>query len=148
MPGVRFSSRALSYPGGSVETTMSYAQTLLDLVKILEFPQAQQLVKFLTELKEAHPELDLEIPEAPRLRIRGVVQTCSACPSQWEALTEDTEDSKFVYIRYRHSYLSIEVDDVLWYGQTHPEEPYDGCITLDRVCELTGLMVLPPKETS
>lgn len=36
----------------------------------------------------------------------SVVCTCSACPSQWEAKTKDGE---YVYIRYRHGYLSVEV---------------------------------------
>ena len=35
-------------------------------------------------------------------------QTCGACPSQWDAYTEDNE---YVYIRFRHGTLSIEIDE-------------------------------------
>lgn len=42
--------------------------------------------------------------------LRNLRQTCYACPSQWEALTED---GQFVYIRYRWGQLTLGVGDTL-----------------------------------
>lgn len=38
---------------------------------------------------------------------RGLVQTCHACPSQWDATTPD---GKRVYIRYRWGFLTVDID--------------------------------------
>lgn len=47
------------------------------------------------------------------MKIKNLVQTCGACPSQWEA---STEDNRPIYIRYRWGYLEIHIgkpgDDV------------------------------------
>jgi hypothetical protein len=40
-------------------------------------------------------------------KIVQLIQTCSACPSQWEGKTADGQQ---VYIRYRWGHLSIGVD--------------------------------------
>ena len=40
------------------------------------------------------------------MKIENLVCTCEACPSQWEA---NTDDGRGVYIRYRWGYLSIYV---------------------------------------
>ena len=42
------------------------------------------------------------------MEIKNLVQTCSACPSQWEG---KTTDNRAVYVRYRWGYLSISVSD-------------------------------------
>lgn len=42
------------------------------------------------------------------MEITNLVQTCGACPSQWEALTDD---GRGVYVRYRWGYLSICVSN-------------------------------------
>ena len=39
------------------------------------------------------------------LKLVKLVQTCTACPSQWDAWDED---GNYVYIRYRHGHLSVE----------------------------------------
>jgi len=41
------------------------------------------------------------------MKLKGLTQTCGACPSQWEART--INDDRPVYIRYRHGRLSIRV---------------------------------------
>lgn len=38
--------------------------------------------------------------------ITDLVQTCGACPSQWEFTTDDFREA---YVRYRHGYLSVRV---------------------------------------
>ncbi len=43
-----------------------------------------------------------------------LVQTCEACPSQWEGYTDENEK---VYIRYRWGYLSVEIDDKEIFGK-------------------------------
>jgi len=43
------------------------------------------------------------------VKIKDLIQTCSACPSQWEARTET--DNRPVYIRFRWGYLSIRVGE-------------------------------------
>ncbi|MEV6201523.1 hypothetical protein AB0M64_16340 [Streptomyces sp. NPDC051771] len=55
----------------------------------------------------------------PRMRaaesrkLTRVVQTCSACPSQWDAWTAD---GQYLYLRYRHGEGSVE-----W----HPRPDFD-----------------------
>lgn len=41
------------------------------------------------------------------LTLAKVIQTCAACPSQWDAWTED---GTYVYLRYRHGLGTVEVD--------------------------------------
>ena len=38
-----------------------------------------------------------------------LIQTCSACPSQWEGYIDEKEP---VYIRFRYGYLSIRMGEV------------------------------------
>jgi len=40
------------------------------------------------------------------MEIKNLIQTCEACPSQWEA---QTIDNRGVYVRYRWGYLSINI---------------------------------------
>lgn len=42
------------------------------------------------------------------IKISSINQTCGACPSQWDA---ETTDGQSVYIRVRHGYLNLDVDD-------------------------------------
>ena len=43
------------------------------------------------------------------INVASITRTTSACPAQWEGLTDDGKD---VYVRYRSGWLSIEVGDV------------------------------------
>lgn len=38
------------------------------------------------------------------MKLKELIQTCTACPSQWEGRTEDDFP---IYVRYRWGYLSI-----------------------------------------
>ena len=42
----------------------------------------------------------------PVLKIVSLEQTCSACPSQWDA---QTSDGRYVYIRYRWGMLRVDL---------------------------------------
>ena len=40
------------------------------------------------------------------IRVTELRQTCNMCPSQWEGRTDD---GQYIYVRYRHGYLSVSV---------------------------------------
>jgi hypothetical protein len=44
--------------------------------------------------------------KSPILVIVSLKQTCSACPSQWDA---QTSDGRYVYIRYRWGMLRVDI---------------------------------------
>ncbi len=82
------------------------------------------------------------------MKVNKIVQTCGACPSQWEG---SLDDGRAIYIRYRHGYLSIRLsekptDDI--YDAVGGEEVlgkgygdgWDGCIDLETVTELSGTL--------
>lgn len=48
------------------------------------------------------------------MKIKTLIQTCAACPSQWEGKLESGED---IYIRYRWGVLRIDIN-----GQTVHKE--------------------------
>lgn len=69
------------------------------------------------------------------MKIKDPVQTCTACPAQWQG---QTEDDRPVYVRYRWGYLSVKVGPpggdswsavggVRVYGEQIGDE-YDGSI--------------------
>jgi hypothetical protein len=43
------------------------------------------------------------------IQLKTLKQTCMACPSQWEA---ETEEGSPIYIRYRWGYLSVRVGKI------------------------------------
>lgn len=79
-----------------------------------------------------------------RVDLRNVkfVQTCGACPSQWEA--EATDEHPAIYIRYRWGQLSIRagatINDAVDGEQTlldvHHGDDMDGVISLDEVLKI------------
>jgi hypothetical protein len=44
-----------------------------------------------------------------KIRLISITQTCTACPSQWDAVTDD---QRTVYIRYRWGYLSVRISKI------------------------------------
>lgn len=42
------------------------------------------------------------------MKVENLVQTCWACPSQWEFTTDEDRP---VYVRFRHGWLSIRVGE-------------------------------------
>lgn len=82
-------------------------------------------------------------------RITKLIQTCTACPSQWSGETDKGEE---VYIRYRHGYLYIEVNGERIFERSYGDKldgfmPYDELTTfaLDRV-EWPTELSLPEQE--
>jgi hypothetical protein len=69
------------------------------------------------------------------VKLRNLVQTCDACPSQWEA---ETTDGQRVYVRYRWGHLRVELDGQSVYEADHGD-PLDGDMTTERMLELTGM---------
>ena len=79
------------------------------------------------------------------MKIVNAVQTCLACPSQWDA---ETDDGKSVYIRYRWGTLwvrvqteklAVENDTVTDWPvvlQKQIGDSYDGLITLEEIIPL------------
>lgn len=42
------------------------------------------------------------------MKIESLIQTCSACPSQWEFVTDGGRNA---YVRYRWGYLSVRISE-------------------------------------
>ena len=43
------------------------------------------------------------------IKVTSITQTCSACPAQWEGITED---NRKIYVRYRWGYLSVRIGEI------------------------------------
>lgn len=82
-----------------------------------------------------------------RIKKSSLVCTSEAFPSQWDGRTDKHEE---VYIRFRHAYLTIDIDDkqVFLYDRTDkPKEGVylplwfngygDGIMGIDEVIEIT-----------
>ena len=80
------------------------------------------------------------------MKVKKIVETCGACPSQWEG---SLDDGRAIYIRYRHGYLSIRVSEEPTkdiYMAVEGKEVFgtdyggawDGCLDLQTVTELSG----------
>ncbi len=72
------------------------------------------------------------------MRIRNLVQTCDACPSQWDA---ETEDGRNVYIRYRWGYLSVDVSGLEVFG-SGVGSGSDGCMSTREMLQHTGIELI------
>lgn len=68
------------------------------------------------------------------IKIINLKQTCIACPTQYEGLTDNNE---YVYIRYRYGYLSIRVCGKEIYG-TRVGSGLDGVIELEKIIALSN----------
>ena len=88
------------------------------------------------------------------ITVRVVQQTCRWCPSQWEGITVD---SRPIYARYRHGYLSVaigrrgsSIDDAVTKGKRIIGEvigdDLDGVLSYAALKRHTqGLIVWPPR---
>ena len=90
-----------------------------------------------------------------QLVISDIRQTCTACPSQWEAVTTNNRP---VYIRYRHGYLSVQIgfaggdmktalDSEEWFGKQLFDED-DGWIEFDEVCRIANISIVASHGSS
>jgi hypothetical protein len=73
------------------------------------------------------------------------IQTCSACPSQWDAWDLD---GNYWYLRYRHGQGTAErqpsPDPATWNSKPpniafEHGDLWDGCIELEEFCQRAGL---------
>lgn len=77
------------------------------------------------------------------MKIIKAEQTCWACPSQWDAWTDE---GRYVYLRYRHGYGSAVYydDEITDHGRDVVKEFYygdslDGVISLEDFCIQAGI---------
>lgn len=83
------------------------------------------------------------------MRIVRAVKTCEACPSQWDAWTDQ---GQYLYLRFRHGRGSVEAqpgpDTDTWAETYEPLATFehrerDGVIGLAEFAELAGLDLAP-----
>jgi hypothetical protein len=94
--------------------------------------------------------------ELTEVIITRAVETCPACPSQWDAWDAD---GSYWYLRYRHGHGTAErqpgPDTDTWTGKA-PELDFDGEdsgmadgeISLEDFCRLSGLNLHPQADLS
>jgi len=77
------------------------------------------------------------------MRIVKAIQTCYACPSAWDAWTDE---GQYLYLRYRYSHGTATIYDNEISNESKGRiadfvvgEPLDGCITLEEFCIRAGL---------
>lgn len=77
------------------------------------------------------------------MKIVKAEQTCGACPSQWDAWTDE---GRYVYLRYRWGCGSVTYydDEITDRGRNVVKEfytgdPYDGVISLEDFCIQAGI---------
>ncbi|QBI53450.1 hypothetical protein [Streptomonospora litoralis] len=71
------------------------------------------------------------------------VQTCWACPAQWDA---ETLAGNRLYLRYRYGHGTVNLDDPSGplVADFDTGRPYDGGIDLDEFCDRAGLVLAAP----
>ena len=83
------------------------------------------------------------------LTLAKVVETCSACPSQWDAWTTD---GQYLYLRYRFGIGTVErqpsPDVDTWSAEgsviaRFGVSSFDGCISLDDFLVESGFALAP-----
>jgi hypothetical protein len=89
----------------------------------------------------------------PRTVLVRVVETCSACPSQWDAWTAT---GQYLYLRYRSGIGTVEAqpspDPDTWDLDKEPIVEWntggrlDGCIDLSDFLDAAGLALAPDAE--
>jgi len=84
-----------------------------------------------------------------------VIETCQACPSQWDAWTAE---GQYLYLRYRFGHGTVEEhpgpDSDTWdYSRdpviaefSDPDQPYAGDIELDEFLRRAELQLAPNAE--
>ena len=90
------------------------------------------------------------------LKVTEIIQTCSACPTQFEGRTSD---NRRVYVRYRWGYLSVRIGEIGGdiytavngtevFGKVIDPEGWDGTMFFDELKEITkGFVQWPDYET-
>jgi hypothetical protein len=74
-----------------------------------------------------------------------VVQTCWACPSQWDAWTPD---GTYVYLRFRFGRGTVTINHLGMVAEFSTDDPLDGAISLEEFMAATGLELAAGAEVS
>jgi len=69
------------------------------------------------------------------ITITKAVQTCFACPSQWDAWDAD---GNYYYLRFRWGHGTV-TDGTKQVAAFAGDDPYGGFIDLDEFCERAGI---------
>ncbi len=102
-------------------------------------PALNQLQKVILDLKKILDTVTQR--ELTMYDIESIVQTCSACPSQWEGKLVTGKD---IYIRYRHGQLSVAVDGESVFRRSLGSEYADGILSYDELKTLCGHIISFP----
>lgn len=65
------------------------------------------------------------IQRIKKILVTDLHMTCSACPSQWEGLTENGD---WFYARYRWGVLSVYIDEQMIFNKDF-DDPYHGVMS-------------------
>jgi hypothetical protein len=118
---------------GEIELRLPNGQTIP--VTIMSTPKWQE--DFIRAHQTA-PSIDGAILKG--LKLRKLERTCFACPSQWDA---ETEDGRILYIRYRYGCLRVDMGGCG--GETvycqHVGDDMDGFMDDEEMLELTGMVL-------
>jgi hypothetical protein len=71
--------------------------------------------------------------------ISRVIQTCFACPSQWDAWTSEGD---YLYLRYRWGVGTVDDEGGNELARFSTGDPYGGVIDLDDFARQAGLVIL------
>lgn len=71
--------------------------------------------------------------------VSRVVQTCFACPAQWDAWTPEGE---YLYLRYRWGVGTVDDGDGNEVARFSTGDPYGGVMDLDEFASRAGLLIL------
>lgn len=74
-----------------------------------------------------------------------VVQTCWACPSQWDAWTPD---GRYVYMRFRWGHGTVTIKPWGTVAEFTTDDPMNGVISLEEFLAATGLVLAAEAEVS
>lgn len=78
------------------------------------------------------------------INVTKIVNTCTACPSQWSGVTDDEKE---VYVRYRWGYLSVDVGEDCVF-EANPGDSLDGYMDFDELKEHTKNVISWPVKES
>jgi hypothetical protein len=74
-----------------------------------------------------------------------VVQTCWACPSQWDAWTVD---GQYLYLRYRWGVGTVDDEDDRELTRFETGDELGGCMDIDEFLSRSGLLLADSAEVS
>lgn len=105
----------------------------------------EKLLKDYSEEKEASTKNEDDDINFSLIIVTKLEKTSGSFPSQWEA---ETNDGRFIYIRYRFGRFEVSIGNtkdesilgtiLMRRTYTHANMKYDGCMSTERMMELTN----------